>query len=118
MDITSKKPVILGVNRSVIAFDPETGRRLWERSLGSGWTNDFVSVSADLNRVYAHTNGRMFCLDLQTGAVLWTDELKGYGFGIGSIALPGSAPSPAPEMVARERQDDANSASATAATTS
>jgi outer membrane protein assembly factor BamB len=117
MNITSKMPVVLGVNRSVIAFDPETGHRIWERFLVSGWTNDFVTVTADLSRVYAHANGHMFCLDLQTGEVLWSDELKGYGFGIASIAVPGLAPAPLPEVHARKRQDDANSASSSSAAT-
>jgi outer membrane protein assembly factor BamB len=118
MSTTSKKPVLVGVNRAVIAFDPETGRRIWERSLGSGWTNDFVSVSADLVRVYAHTNGRMFCLDLQTGAILWSDELKGYGFGIASIAIPGMASAPSPEVASRKKQDEASSTATSSTATS
>lgn len=101
--------MILAVKHTVIAFEKETGAQLWTRNLGSGMTGDFVTVVADTSRVYAHTHGEMFCLDLATGAVLWQDRLAGLGYGIASIALPGFAASGTAALVARHQQDQASS---------
>src|SRR5262245_60672965 len=106
--------VLLGVKRTVIAFDKDTGQRLWSRDLSSGLSGEFITVLADSARVYAHTHGEMFCLDLRTGSVLWRDELPGLGYGIASIALPGIfATSPAlAAKLQHDRSRDATSAAA------
>ncbi len=82
--------VLLGVKGAVLAFRRDTGAHLWATELKSS-ANNFVTVTADLDRVYAHTGGELFCLDLATGQRLWQDGLKGFGYGLASIALPGAA---------------------------
>lgn len=83
--------VLVATKCTVLAFERETGVRLWQTALKSGWTKqDFVSLVADDRRVYATTFGELFCLDLFTGRLLWTDRLEGMGYGIASLALPGS----------------------------
>ena len=110
MSRPAERIVVVAVKRTVIAFEKETGARLWSQNLGSGLTGDFVTVAADATRVYAHTHGEMFSLDLFTGAVLWRDGLSGLGYGIASIALPGMAASSGAALVARLRQDQTDSA--------
>ena len=105
MSATHDNFVILGVKRTVIAFDRQTGARLWTKELSSGMSGDFVTVVADAHRVYAHTHGEIYCLDLTTGAVLWHDGLTGLGYGIASIALPGVVGSVTAALAARIHQD-------------
>lgn len=100
--------VLLGVKGAVLAFRRDTGAHLWATELKSSST-DFVTVTSDLDRVYAHTGGELFCLDLQSGQKLWHDGLKGFGYGVASIALPGSAPAPS-SVMEQKRQNDADAA--------
>jgi outer membrane protein assembly factor BamB len=110
----SKNVVVLGLKGRVVAFRKDTGARLWETRLKS---SSFVTVVADDARVFAHTSGEFFCLDLQTGSQLWHDGLKGYGYDLASIALPG-LPTALPAIVEKKRRDDAaTSASTTTNTT-
>jgi len=114
--VDSTNIVLLGVKSTVLAFRRDTGARLWATELKSR-TNNFVSVVSDEDRVYAHTGGELFCLDLQSGQKLWQDGLKGFGYGVASIALPGAAPVP-PAVFEQKRQDDASTDAAHASTTS
>ena len=54
----------------------------------------FVTVLSDGCNVFAHTHGKLHCLDFATGRVLWTNELSGYGYGIASLCIPGGATAP------------------------
>ena len=91
--MTADSIVLLATKCTVLAFERETGRRVWQTALKSGWTNqDFVTLVADECRVFATTKGELFCLDLFTGLLLWTDGLTGMGYGIASLALPGNMP--------------------------
>lgn len=112
MSSLSDSVIVLAVKRTVIAFNKADGTRLWSTKLVSGLGDDFVTVLADTTRVYAHTRGEMFCLDLATGAILWQDSLSGLGYGIASIALPGSsAPQAAVIAQIRRQQEASGSAS-------
>ena len=102
--------VLLGVKGAVLAFRRDTGAHLWATELKSGAAN-FVTVISDEDRVYAHTGGELFCLDLQSGTRLWHDGLKGFGFGLASIALAGAvSASPTAEQL---RQTEASAQVAT-----
>ncbi|MDF3058876.1 MAG: PQQ-binding-like beta-propeller repeat protein [Rariglobus sp.] len=81
---------LLATKGTVVAMHRETGRRLWEAQLKSGLGGDFVSLVADMRKVFAHTRGEVFCLDLFTGRILWKDGLSGLGYNLASLALPGS----------------------------
>jgi outer membrane protein assembly factor BamB len=108
---TANRVVILAVKRTVVAFDKHTGAQLWSQNLKAGiGGGDFVTVVADEERVYAHTGGEMFCLDLATGSILWKDGLSGLSYGIASIALPRGAACEIPAMAARIQQDQAQDA--------
>ncbi len=107
---TTKDIVIVAAKSTVRALDQVNGTELWSQKLASGLGTDFVSVVADAKRVYAHAHGRLYCLDLRTGSVLWSDGLAGLGYGIASIALPGVGATGLPQSAARIQQDAADSA--------
>jgi outer membrane protein assembly factor BamB len=106
----SSNIVLLGVKGSVLAFRRDTGEHLWATELKSS-SNHFVTVTADDFRVYAHTGGELFCLDLQSGQRLWHDGLKGFGYGLASLALPGVPPAPS-SLSEKRRQEEAAAQSA------
>ena len=64
--------LLLGIKGAVLAFRRDTGAHLWATELKSS-SNNFVTVTSDEFRVYAHTGGELFCLDLQSGQKLWHD---------------------------------------------
>lgn len=84
----------MGVKHSVSAVSKSDGRVLWTTKLPGGLGGDFVTVACDGERVFAHSSGQLFCLDLWTGRMLWTNELRGYGYGLASIWIPGMASAP------------------------
>ena len=53
-----------------------------------------VTVLADGQRIFAHTQGTLHCLDLANGQLLWSNELPGYGYGLASLCLPGGPTAP------------------------
>ena len=64
-------------------MDKESGARVWETKLkGCG----FVTLLVDEDKVFVGTQGEIFCLDADTGKMIWHDGLRGYGLGLMSIA--------------------------------
>jgi outer membrane protein assembly factor BamB len=95
--------LLLGLQYSITAISKKDGQTLWKTELPvtlSG--DDFVTVLSDGDYVFAHTEGKLHCLDLANGQVLWSNDLKGYGFGIASLCFPGG-PS-APDVAAIQKQ--------------
>src|SRR6267154_2046199 len=115
--MNAKNIVVLGVKGTVVAFQRDTGQRLWSAQLKTTLSSSFVSVAADYTRVYAHAGGEFFCLDLFSGQRLWHDDLPGLGYGVGSVALPGVPVSPSAATVHEEkrRQESAAAASSSSA---
>lgn len=106
--------VLLGLKHSVTAFSKNEGRVLWKTELDGGLGTGFVTVIADQHRVFAHSGGSLFCLDLTNGQTLWSDGLSGYGYGLATLSFPGGSTAPdtaAVEQIAQEsRSHNANSA--------
>ncbi len=75
--------VYLGIHGAVIALNSANGEQLWSRSLRG---TDFVNVVLDGSNLYAATHGEIYCLDPRTGIIRWHNPLKGYGWGLVSIA--------------------------------
>jgi outer membrane protein assembly factor BamB len=100
--------VFIGIRGSVVPFDKKQGARVWETKLkGSA----FVCLMVDDGHVFAGTQGEAFCLDAATGQILWHDGLKGYGYGMLSIATAkGSSDSPVAAAEADRRQQETSSA--------
>lgn len=86
--------LLLATKNHVVALHKDTGQVLWKTKLSSGWVGDFVTLLADDQLVFAHARGAVSCLELATGKILWTNELKGLGYGLASLAFPCGASAP------------------------
>jgi len=106
--------ILVGVKHSVSAVSKANGAVLWTTKLPGGLGSDFVTVASDGERVFAHSSGQLFCLELASGRLLWTNELRGYGYGLSSICVPGMGSSPdltAVRAIQAQREASNNSAS-------
>ena len=104
--------LLLGLFQSVTAISKRDGRTLWKTELpGSLTGDDFVTVLADDLFVFAHTEGKLHCLDLATGQILWSSKLPGYGYGIASLGFPGGSPAPDPAAVRHRLLDQRRASS-------
>jgi len=105
--------VLIGVKHSVSAVSRANGHVLWTTQLAGGLGSDFVAVACDGKRVFAHSSGQLFCMELSSGRMLWTNELRGYGYGLTTICVPGMASSPdlaAVRAIQAQREASNNSA--------
>jgi len=105
--------VFVGIKGSVVALNRETGEQVWVARLLS---TDFVNVVVEDERIFATTNGEIWCLDPVTGDVLWHNRLKGYGTGLATIAISKSIGGGATAVMAEKRRRDEESAAAAAVT--
>ncbi len=97
--------ILLGLNDTVTAISKNDGSILWEAELpGSLNGDDFVSLACDGEKVFAHTEGKLHCLDLANGLVLWSNQLKGYGYGLATLCCPGQGPVPDPAAIQDRRK--------------
>lgn len=101
--------LFVGIRGVVLALHRRNGQVLWETSL-KGW--DFVTLVLDNGDLLATAKGEISCLDPATGRIRWTNPLRGYGYGIISIATQGqSSSNPAAAAVAEAaRQSDDSAA--------
>ncbi len=113
--MNSDNILLLGLNQSVTGIAKHDGQTLWKTELpGSISGDDFVTVLSDGHFVFAHTKGKLHCLDLANGQVLWSNNLKGYGYGIASLCSPGGPSAPDAAIVQersleQQRQSSASS---------
>jgi len=68
-----------------------------------------VNVVLDGENLYATTQGEIFCIDPKTGEGHWHNQLKGYGFGLISIAGEGIETTPALLLAEEKRRRDQRS---------
>jgi outer membrane protein assembly factor BamB len=110
------KFIYLGIKGSVIALNSATGEQLWTAHLKS---SEFVNVVLDGSNLLATTSGEIFCLDPNTGIIRWHNALKGYGWGLATIAGEGVAQNVSAIVAEKRRRDEQQqAASSSAATTS
>jgi outer membrane protein assembly factor BamB len=109
--------ILIGVKNSVAAVSKANGAVLWTTKFSGGMGGDFVTVTCDGERVFAHSNGQLYALELSDGKVLWANELRGYGYGFASICIPGmsNAPDPAVVRMIESQRQAANSGAGAAA---
>lgn len=115
MSQTPDDIVLLATKSRVLAISRTDGRTLWERQLSGAWGPGFVTLVSDSESVFAHNNGKLFCLDVETGELLWTNELPGCGYGLASIALPGGQASTDPAVIQAIRSAQAAAAASSTA---
>jgi outer membrane protein assembly factor BamB len=107
--------ILVGVRHSVSAVSRSNGSVLWTTKLPGGIGGDFVTVACDGERIFAHSGGKLYRLDLSTGRILWTNELRGFGYGLASICVPGTSSSPDLAAIRTiEAQQEASSSAAAA----
>jgi outer membrane protein assembly factor BamB len=92
--MNSDNVLLLGLKSSVTAFSKSEGRVLWKTELAGGLNNSFVTVLSDGQHVFAHSGGKLYCLDLANGQMLWSNELTGYGYGFASLCIPRGCSAP------------------------
>ncbi len=118
--LSQSSPSILyvGVKAHVVAVDKATGGTLWQTKLKSGLTSGdrFVSLLVQDGRVYAHTYGELFCLDQQTGAILWKNGLEGMGYDIATLAVDGASNLSVAALVAVKKKQASDAAAGSTAT--
>ena len=76
--------VFTGFNSRVAALNRNTGAIVWRWAAPSGST--YTSLLLDGDRLIVSVQGYMFALDAASGRQLWANEMKGFGFGIASLA--------------------------------
>ena len=106
--------LLLGLKHRVTAISRSDGRELWSTELTSGMGNGFVTLLCDGSLVFAYAAGHLDCLKLANGEILWTNELRGYGFGLASLCLPDGKSVPDPAAV--QTIVDSEAAAATTST--
>jgi outer membrane protein assembly factor BamB len=106
-----EETILIGVKNSVAAVSKANGAILWTTKLSGGMGGDFVTVTCDGEHVFAHSNGQLYALDLADGRVRWANELRGCGYGLASICIPGmsNAPEPAAVRMIESQRQAANS---------
>lgn len=107
--MAQSKFIYLGIKGSVIALNSATGREVWAKKLKGV---DFVNVVLDGSNLFAATHGEIFCLDPRTGIIRWNNPLKGYGWGLVSIAGAGIPENTLLPQAERRRQDEDAAANA------
>ena len=91
--------ILIAVKNRVIAITKLHGRTLWTTPLPGALGTSFVTLLADSHRVFAHTHGRLHCIDLTSGRILWSNDLPGCGYGFASLAFPGGVAAPDAALV-------------------
>src|SRR5215472_12746824 len=96
------KIIYVGVKGSVVALDAVTGQSVWEVALKGA---DFVNVVLDGGNLFAATRGEVFCLDPQTGGIRWHNPLRGYGWGLITMAGDGIPQNVSAAAAEKKRRD-------------
>ena len=105
--------VFIGIRGSVVALNRTTGEQAWATSLKS---SDFVNVVVQDEAVLASCRGEVFCLDPLTGVTRWHNPLKGFGWGLATIATGDcSRGGNAPTLAERRLRDERAAAGAATA---
>jgi outer membrane protein assembly factor BamB len=77
--------VFVGFNSHVLALDRDSGDIVWSWQAPKPKNAGYVTLLLDGDRLIISVNGYMYCLEPETGDLLWNNETKGFGTGIASI---------------------------------
>ena len=120
MNMKANDILLVGLKHKVTAIAKADGRHVWCTEIRSGFVSggDFITLACDGSYVFAYSGGHLHCLELSSGRLLWTDELRGYGFGLASLCVPGygSAPDNAAVKHLLAQRDSAAASASVAAT--
>jgi len=101
--------LFVGIKNVVVALNPGDGTEVWRAQLKGG---DFVTVLWDGENLFAANNGEVFRLDPASGAIVWTNPMKGLRTGVVSLAtlLPDKVSHSAYETIAAQKRREAAAA--------
>ncbi len=103
--------VFVGFNGNAAALDRGTGEIIWRWTAPKG--AGYVSLLLDGDSLLAAVNGYTYCLDPRSGQQLWFNPMKGFGFGVTSIATATGHTSHTSLAEAQAEQQRAAAASST-----
>jgi len=97
--------LFVSFNSRVCALNRDTGNLLWHWKSSKGRSN-YVSILVDDEQLFVSIDGYTYCLDPYTGREIWFNPLKGFGYGIPTLATAelNTNSSAAAELMAREQQ--------------
>jgi outer membrane protein assembly factor BamB len=107
--MAQSKIIYLGMKGAVMAVSTSTGQPVWETALKG---SDFVNVVLDGDNLFATTRGEIFCLDPQGGGIRWHNPLRGYGWGLVTIAGEGIGQNVSAVMAEKRRRDQEQASAA------
>ena len=83
----------IGSNGNVAAIEIGTGTEIWRTKLKPGLLSATsyadVTVLDHDGKVFAGSNGHLFCLDANSGEILWHNELEGLGHNDVTLSIGG-----------------------------
>lgn len=94
-----------------MALNRATGQQVWATHLKG---SDFVNVIVQDETIVASCRGEIFCLDALTGNARWHNPLRGFGWGLATIATEDTLRFGNPPVLAEKRRRDEEAASAAA----
>ena len=97
--------LFVSFNSRVFALNRDTGDLLWNWKSSKGRSN-YVSILVDDEQLFVSIDGYTYCLDPYTGREIWFNPLKGFGYGIPTLATAefNTNASAAAELSAREQR--------------
>jgi outer membrane protein assembly factor BamB len=82
--MTVEQLIFVGFNGYVAALDRDTGEIVWSNTQMKH--KGHVIFLLDGDRLIVSIKGYIHCLDPLTGQILWDNPMKGFGYGIASLA--------------------------------
>jgi outer membrane protein assembly factor BamB len=83
----------IGSNGYVAAIEIGTGTEIWRTPLKPGFLSATnyadVTVLDHEGKVFAGSSGHLFCLDAESGEILWHNELEGMGHNDVTLSIGG-----------------------------
>jgi hypothetical protein len=90
----AKDILLLGLKSHVTEISQIDGNQIWSTEIPVRMGGDFVTLLCDRTKVFAYSSGRLHCLDLATGVILWSNKLPGLGYGLATLCLPNGTSNP------------------------
>ena len=81
--------LFLGMKGCVVRIRKRGGEAVWRTRLEG---RDLVVVAVEPDGIFACTRGRLWALEPDTGAIRWTNELPGLGYGYAVIVSANQVP--------------------------
>lgn len=116
VELTVDDLVYVGFNSRIAALNRSTGELVWDWKAPSG--SGFVALLLEGDQLVVSVSGYTYALDPATGETLWTNLLKGFGYGIPClVSTSGTTLSHSAAAAEQEAQQASQSAAGTSAAT-